>query len=228
MAELIVALDFTTARDALETASALRGHAPWMKVGLELFTREGPQVVSTLKGMGFKVMLDLKLFDIPNTVRGGVRSACLVGADLITVHLLGGERMIRAAAEEAAAAEGSGPLVFGITVLTSTAQGELPGYAGDIAELAGDLAEKAADWGAHGVVCSGHEAADIKRRCPHLRCLTPGIRLDAAVADDQRRTMTPDQAVAAGADFLVVGRPVTRAADPAAAALTVLERMARA
>ncbi len=228
MPELIVALDFTNARDALETASALRGHATWMKVGLELFTREGPQVVGTLKGMGFKVMLDLKLFDIPNTVRGGVRSACLIGADLITVHLLGGERMIRIATEEAATAEGSHPLVFGITVLTSTAQGELPGYTGDIADLAVELAEKASAWGAHGVVCSGHEVANIKCRCPRLRCLTPGIRLDADVADDQRRTMTPDRAAAAGADFLVVGRPITRAADPAAAALAVKELMARA
>lgn len=228
MAELIVALDYTEAPEALHMAETLRGNVNWVKTGVELFTSEGPQMVRTLKAMGFKVMLDLKLFDIPNTVRGGVRAACRVGADLITLHLLGGERMIRAAADEAACAGNGAPLLFGVTVLTSMAQGELPGYTGDITALAGDLAAKAAAWGLHGVVCSGHEAAGIKQRCPGLRCLTPGIRLDAAAGDDQRRIMTPDRAVAAGADFLVVGRPVTRADDPAAAAKAVRESMARA
>ena len=229
MAQLIVALDYTDALDALNMANTLRGSAEWMKVGLELFTREGPRVVSTLKGMGFKVMLDLKLFDIPNTVRGGVRAACWVGADLVTVHLLGGERMIRAAVDEAArVTNGTHAMVFGVTVLTSMDQGELPGYTGDIRGLAEDLAEKGADWGLHGVVCSGHEVAGIKSRRPDLRCLTPGIRLDTAPRDDQRRTMTPAQAVAAGSDFLVVGRPVTRAEDPAAAARAIRESMQQA
>ena len=133
MAQLIAALDYTNAADALATANALRGCPIWMKVGLELFTHEGPSVAARLKEMGFKVMLDLKMFDIPNTVKGGVRSACLMGVDLITVHALGGERMIRAAREaieESAASGGARPLLFAVTVLTSMAPGELPGLRG--------------------------------------------------------------------------------------------------
>ena len=115
MAQLIVALDYTNAEDALATAESLRGCPIWMKVGLELFTHEGPAVVRKLKDMGFKVMLDLKMFDIPNTVAGGVRSACLMGVDLITLHALGGERMIRAAVDavrQSAEAGGPKPLLF--------------------------------------------------------------------------------------------------------------------
>lgn len=229
MAELIVALDYTDALDAFNMAGSLRHNARWVKVGLELFTREGPRVVQTLKGMGFKVMVDLKMFDIPNTVRGGVRAACWIGADLITLHLLGGERMIRAAAEEAAAyaAEGKNrPLLFGVTVLTSMEPGDLPGYAGEIGALAGSLADGAAAWGLDGVVCSGFETRAIKSRHPDLMCLTPGIRPAGGGADDQRRIMTPAQAVAEGSDFLVVGRPVTRADDPAAAAQAITREMA--
>lgn len=226
MAQLIVALDYTDAVEALNMATSLRGSVPWMKVGLELFTREGPRVVHTLKGMGFHVMLDLKLFDIPNTVRGGVRSACWVGADLITVHLLGGERMIRAAVDETHhVTRGSKPKIFGITVLTSMEQGELPYYTEPLGELAVNLAANGADWGLDGVVCSGHEVKSIKTRCPRLACLTPGIRPASGTADDQRRTMTPAEAVAIGSDFLVVGRPITHAADPAQAAKDILASM---
>lgn len=228
MAKLIVALDYNDVLDALNMANTLRGTVSWVKVGLELFTREGPRVVQTLKGMGFNVMLDLKLFDIPNTVRGGVRSACWVGVDLITVHLLGGERMIRAAVEEAhAATRGTNPKIFGITVLTSMEQGDLPGYTQPLGELAARLASDGADWGLDGVVCSGHEVQAIKSARPALSCLTPGIRALSAKADDQRRTMTPGEAVAAGSDFLVVGRPVTQAEDPVEAAKAVLADMAR-
>lgn len=227
MANLIVALDYTDMLDALNMANSLRGTVPWMKVGLELFTREGPRVVQTLKGMGFNVMLDLKLFDIPNTVRGGVRSACWVGVDLITVHLLGGERMVRAAVEEAhASARGSKPLVYGITVLTSMDEGELPGYTQPLGQLAANLAANGADWGLDGVVCSGHEVKSIKAARPSLACLTPGIRLADGSRDDQRRTMTPTEAIAVGSDFLVLGRPITAAKDPVEAARAILAEMA--
>lgn len=226
MAELIVALDYTDALDALNMATSLRGNVPWMKVGLELFTSEGPRVVRTLKGMGFKVMLDLKLFDIPNTVRGGVRSACWVGADLITIHLLGGERMIRAAVDEAQhVTRGTKPKLFGITVLTSMEQGELPFYTDPLSDLAANLAANGADWGLDGVVCSGHEVQAIKANRPNLACLTPGIRPATGNADDQRRTMTPTEAVALGSNFLVVGRPITHAADPVQAAKDILASM---
>ena len=228
MADLIVALDYTDALDALTMAGSLRHEVRWAKVGLELFTREGPRVVQTLKGMGFKVMLDLKMFDIPNTVRGGIRSACWIGVDLITLHTLGGERMIRAAVEEAesqAVQTGKAPLLFGVTVLTSMEQGELPGYDGDISELASNLAVQAQSWGLNGVVCSGFEVEAIKKACPGLLCLTPGIRPATGGKDDQRRIVTPAGAVAAGSDFLVVGRPVTQAGDPVEAARAITREM---
>ena len=231
MAQLIAALDYTNAADALATANALRGCPIWMKVGLELFTHEGPSVAARLKEMGFKVMLDLKMFDIPNTVKGGVRSACLMGVDLITVHALGGERMIRAAREaieESAASGGARPLLFAVTVLTSMAPGELPGHGEDLPGLAADLAAGGQAWGLDGVVCSGHEVETIKRRCPSLLCLTPGIRPASGSTDDQRRVMTPAQAVRAGSDFLVVGRPITKAPVPADAARAILDEMEKA
>lgn len=138
MAQLIVALDYTNAEDALATAESLRGCPIWMKVGLELFTHEGPAVAKKLKDMDFKVMLDLKMFDIPNTVAGGVRSACLMGVDLITLHALGGERMIHAAVDavrQSAEEGGPKPLLFAVTVLTSMAPGELPGYGENLSGL---------------------------------------------------------------------------------------------
>ncbi|MDR2726934.1 MAG: orotidine-5'-phosphate decarboxylase, partial [Deltaproteobacteria bacterium] len=199
------------------------GKAPWMKVGLELFTREGPMVVKTLKRMGFQVMLDLKLFDIPNTVRGGVRAASWIGTDLITIHLLGGERMCRAALEERDSLEHK-PMIFGVTVLTSLEQGELPVQA-DLQHLTGELAGKAAHWGLDGVVCSGLDISGIKAAHPALRCLTPGIRPAGSSDDDQRRVVTPAEAVALGADFLVVGRPITQAKNPVAAAAAILGEM---
>ena len=160
MAQLIAALDYTNAEDALATAESLRGCPIWMKVGLELFTHEGPSVVKKLKDMGFKVMLDLKMFDIPNTVAGGVRSACLMGVDLITLHALGGERMIHAAVDavrQSAEEGGPKPLLFAVTVLTSMAPGELPGYGENLSGLAADLAAGGQAWGLDGVVCSGYE-----------------------------------------------------------------------
>ena len=232
MAQLIVALDYTNAEDALATAESLRGCPIWMKVGLELFTHEGPAVVKKLKDMGFKVMLDLKMFDIPNTVAGGVRSACLMGVDLITLHARGGERMIHAAVDavrQSAEEGGPKPLLFAVTVLTSMAPGELPGYGENLSGLAVDLAAGGQAWGLDGVVCSGHEVEAIKSRCPGLMCLTPGIRpASGSASDDQRRIMTPAQAVRIGSDFLVVGRPITKAPVPADAARAILDEMEKA
>lgn len=229
MAELIVALDYTDAEHALAAARTVQGTPLWMKVGLELFTREGPGVVRALQDMNFKVMLDLKMFDIPNTVKGGIRSACRLGVDLVTVHTLGGERMIRAAAEaihESGSEGGATPKLFGITILTSMEQGELPGYTQDLATFAGELAASGKSWGLDGVVCSGHEVHTIKNRCPDLLCLTPGIRPASGSSDDQRRVMTPAEAVRAGSDYLVVGRPITKADNPAEAARAILAEMA--
>lgn len=227
--ELVVALDLPDAAQALDLARALPAEC-WAKVGLELFTAAGPEVVSGLAEGGRKVFLDLKFLDIPNTVRGAVRSAARLGAAMADVHVLGGARMLAAALEgrEDAAAEGfPRPLLLGITVLTSMGPGDLPlPGAADPAGLVPDLARLAKAEGLDGVVCSGHEVGAIKDACgPDFLCLTPGIRPAGADAGDQRRTMTPAQAAAAGADFLVAGRPITRAADPAAAARAMLEQI---
>lgn len=224
MAELVVALDFDDTLEALNMATILRGQVSWVKVGLELFVMEGPRVLHALKGLGYKVFLDLKLHDIPNTVSRAALACATAGADLITLHLAGGERMCRAASE-ALSTLPNRPLLFGVTVLTSLAEGELPGCREPLSDFARALADGAAAWGLDGVVCSGHECAGVKTRHPELRCLTPGIRLSLTGSDDQRRVMTPAQAVAAGADFLVVGRPVTRSAEPAVAAAAILTDM---
>jgi orotidine-5'-phosphate decarboxylase len=227
--ELVVALDLPDAASALDMARALPGEC-WAKVGLELFTASGPEVVRGLANAGRKVFLDLKFLDIPNTVRGAVRAASRLGAAMADVHLLGGARMLDAALQgrEDAASEGSArPLLLGITVLTSMGPGDLPlPGAGDPAGLVLDLARLAKAAGLDGVVCSGHEVAAVKAACgADFLCLTPGIRPAGEASGDQRRTMTPAQAVAAGADFLVAGRPVTKAADPTAAARAMLEQM---
>jgi len=233
MADLVVALDFKDAESALSMARILRGTAPWMKVGLELFTAEGPKVVFGLKNLGFKVFLDLKFFDIPNTVQGAVRSAVRLGADMVNIHALGGERMARAAME--GCAEGTlpgqaSPLVLAVTMLTSMAAGDLPvANAPGPSEMALDLAVKAKQYGLNGVVCSGLEVERIKAACGSgFACLTPGIRPASAEAGDQRRVVTPAEAVRSGSDFLVVGRPVTRAKRPDETARVIIEEMDRA
>lgn len=223
MAELIVALDFPAADSALELAGRLRGTVPWCKVGMELFCQAGPSVLARLRDMGFHVFLDLKFYDIPHTVAQAVRAAARHGAEMLTIHTQGGERMCCEARQAADSAQP--PLLFGVTVLTSFGPGQMPGIEWEPADFAAQLASMAAGWGLDGVVCSGQEAAGIKARQPGLRCLCPGIRPAAAAADDQCRIMTPAAAVAAGADYLVVGRPITRADDPLAAARAILDEM---
>lgn len=230
MADLVVALDYKDAESAFAMARSLKGAAPWMKVGLELFVAEGPKVVSGLKEMGFKVFLDLKFFDIPNTVQGAVRSAVRSGADMVNIHALGGERMAKAAMDGCAEGVDPGqkpPMVLAVTMLTSMGAGDLPlDNAPDPSEMALDLAVKAEQYGLNGVVCSGLEAERIKVACGNdFICLTPGIRPASADAGDQRRVVTPAQAVQNGSDYLVVGRPITQATDPREAALAIVEEM---
>lgn len=224
MAELVVALDLPDAIPALDLAGKLLPVTPWMKVGLELFTIEGPQIVRELKKMGCKVFLDLKFHDIPNTVRGAVCSALCEGVDICNIHLAGGEAMSRAAVEEMNEARSLGHkgLLLGVTVLTST-----PDTDGNLSALVLERAVSAKSWGLDGVVCSALEAAAIKQACgAEFICLCPGIRpvgyYDGGAKDDQSRIMTPPEAVRQGADFLVVGRPITRAADPAATAAEIV------
>ena len=238
-AQLVVALDTHDSDEALHLARKLQGAATWLKVGLELFVHAGPDIMARLADMGYKIFLDLKMYDIPNTVRGGVLSAAAAGAHMLTIHTQGGERMAQAAVEaatEARTRHGHMPVILGVTVLTSMSQGELPACEGRLEDLIPHLARSARQWGLHGIVCSGHEVASVKRDCgKDFLCLTPGIRPapgqcdDQAPtqADDQRRVMTPGEAVALGSDFLVVGRPITRAANPLAAAQAILEDMRR-
>ncbi|QGY40710.1 orotidine-5'-phosphate decarboxylase [Pseudodesulfovibrio cashew] len=233
MSELVVALDFKDARSALAMAKSLKGTAAWMKVGLELFTAEGPAVVSGLKEMGFKVFLDMKFFDIPNTVQGAVRSATRLGVDMVNIHALGGRRMAEAAMAgclEGAPEGKDRPLVLAVTMLTSMAAGDLPVEgAPEPSEMALDLARRVRDYGLDGVVCSGLEVERIKAACgDDFLCLTPGIRPAGTAGDDQRRVVTPAGAVRSGSDFLVVGRPVTGADSPAEAARAILDEMAGA
>ena len=228
MAQLIVALDLPRKDAALSLARDLQGLAPWCKVGMELFTLAGPSLLESLKGLGFRIFLDLKFYDIPHTVGQAVKAAAAVGVDLLTLHCQGGERMCRearAAVDGLAADSPARPLLFGVTVLTSFAEGEMPGIAAAPADFALSLAAGAAAWGLDGVVCSGLEAARIKTASPGLLCLCPGIRPAGAAAGDHRRVMTPARAVAAGADFLVVGRPILEAPSPAEAARRILAEM---
>ncbi len=230
--KLIVALDYSTAADALAMAQRLLPRRPWMKVGLELLMSAGPAVVAELCAMGLPVFLDGKFHDIPNTVAGAVRAAARTGAGIINVHAAGGLRMMRAARDAADAAPGATrPLVIAVTVLTSLAPEELRDEVGVARPLPAQvlaLAQLAREAGLDGVVASVEEAADIRAACgPDFRIITPGIR-PAAVNDDQRRVATPRAAIAAGADFLVVGRPITQALDPVAACAAVMAEIEKA
>lgn len=230
--EVIVALDYPDPELAWDLVTRLPERT-WFKVGLELFTRAGPPVVERLVGEGRHVFLDLKLHDIPNTVAGAVRAAGRLGVRLLTVHGSGGEAMLRAAAESAALSNkgGGGDLrLLAITVLTSLDDAALASVMGPrarVAETAGRLAGLARESGIDGAVCSVSEARAVKVACGgEFLVVTPGIRLAGESADDQKRVATPAVALAAGADFLVVGRTITRADDPAGALEIVRQAVA--
>lgn len=223
MASLIVALDTPDPARALNLADTLAGAVDWFKVGLELFISSGPEIVKELKKRDFRVFLDLKLYDIPNTVAGATRAALKAGADMLTVHLQGGKRMCEAAKKEIV--ELASPcLLVGVTALTSFGDGEIPCVTLSPTEFSIALARDAWQWGLDGVVCSGYEASAIKENEPGIICVCPGIRLDSS-PDDQRRVMTPRMAVEAGADFIVVGRPIYSAENAAKAAALIRKSM---
>lgn len=220
----IVALDFPRADLALAMVERLGDACKFYKVGGELFTAAGPQIVETLRALGNDVFLDIKLHDIPNTVKGAARSAATIGAKLLTVHATGGREMIEAAVEGAGDKCG----VMGVTILTSldaamlrSAWGRksLEVY-GEVLRLAGDCAAA----GAHGVVCSGLEAHKIGAKYGEkLKLLVPGIRPAGGRTDDQKRTVTAAEASKAGANYIVLGRMVTEAKDPASELRSVMK-----
>ena len=225
---VIVALDFASADAALAFAARLDPRACRLKVGKELFTAAGPALVEQLVQRGFDVFLDLKFHDIPNTVAGACRAAAQLGVWMLNVHALGGRAMLEAA-RDAVTASRQPPLLIGVTLLTSLAAHDLAevGIAGDPATAALKLARLAQASGLDGVVCSAQEAQLLKRECgSRFVLVTPGIRLGAGKADDQQRIMTPAAAIAAGADYLVIGRPVTQAPDPVAVIDTIKHEIA--
>ncbi|MGC8549849.1 MAG: orotidine-5'-phosphate decarboxylase [Acidobacteriaceae bacterium] len=226
---LIVALDFPTAAQALALTDRLGPAIRWVKVGLELFIAEGPRIVSTLAARGLNVFLDLKLHDIPNTVAGAVRTASFSGAGLLTLHASGGPAMLRAAAD-AADRMPHPPQLLAVTVLTSmdTPQLHAIGVSDPPAAQVARLASMAWTSGIHGFVCSSEEVTSTRAAFPDATLVIPGIRPAGAAIGDQKRVATPASAIAAGASFLVVGRPITQASDPAAATAAILEEIAAA
>ncbi len=222
---VIVALDFASEEPALALADRLTPELCRLKVGKELFTRAGPVLVEKLQGRGFELFLDLKFHDIPNTVAGALRAAADLGVWMVNVHAGGGRRMMEAAAD-AVAGSASRPLLIAVTVLTSMSDEDLAdlGYTETAAQRVQRLAALAAASGMDGVVCSAQEASALRAaRGPGFCLVTPGIRLAGDDAGDQRRVVTPADAVAMGADYLVIGRSITAASDPLAA----LERVHR-
>jgi orotidine-5'-phosphate decarboxylase len=233
-AKVMVALDKPDAGAALQLAAQLQGTGCWMKVGMELFYASGPAVVRELKTRGFKVFLDVKMHDIPNTVRGGSRSIVNLGADLFNVHAAGGVAMMEAAMEGVTEAVAAGdaeraPLIIAVTQLTSTGADVLNreiGISGTVEDAVVRYAGLAKAAGLQGVVASPLEVEAIKAACGSgFLTVTPGIRPKGAEIGDQSRIMTPGQAVAAGTDYLVVGRPITTAADPLQALNSILKEM---
>ena len=218
---LVIALDLSSRDEILRLVDELRGVVGVFKIGLQAFIANGPSIVREVVASGERVFLDLKIHDIPNTARHAVAEAASLGASMATVHASGGQAMLRACAHDSL-------LVLGVTVLTSLDEAELVriGWQGSPGDNAVRLARLAKDSGLRGVVASPLEIAAIREACgADFVILTPGIRPAGSDAGDQRRTMTPREAVAAGADYIVVGRPITSAADARSAAQRIVEEI---
>ncbi len=218
---LVIAVDLSERDSILRLVDQLHGAAGVFKIGLQAFIANGPSIMREVVARGERVFLDLKIHDIPNTAGHAVAEAASLGASIATVHAAGGEAMLRACAYDSL-------LVLGVTILTSLDDAELRriGLAGSAVDNAVRLARLAQSAGLRGVVASPLEIAPIREACgADFTILTPGIRPAGADAGDQRRTMTPREAITAGADYIVVGRPITNAADPRSAAFRIVEEM---
>jgi orotidine-5'-phosphate decarboxylase len=222
------AIDCADLEDARDLARSLRGHVGGLKIGLELFVAHGPDAVRQLGALGLPILLDLKLHDIPNTVAAAVRQAGDLGAAYITLHASGGPAMLEAAAD-AAAGLTRPPRLLAVTVLTSLDQDDLAqiGLRADPGQQAILLASLARQCGVDGIVCSPHEIELVRAELgDEVTLVVPGIRPEGSDEDDQKRVLTPAEAMAKGADILVIGRPITAAPDPAAAARAILASLA--
>jgi orotidine-5'-phosphate decarboxylase len=223
--KIIVALDMPDSPSALNLVDQVADAVLWVKVGLQLFTAEGPGIVKTLKERRLKVFLDLKFHDIPNTTQEAMRSAVRLGVDMVTIHLSGGGRMVRSAVE---AATDSPLLVLGVTVLTSFDEAELRaiGVVRTPEEQVADLVALGRQFGLRGVVCSPREITPLRRKFgDSLTIVTPGVRPAGSATNDQQRVMTPAEAIRAGANHLVIGRPITAAKSPREAALRIADEI---
>jgi orotidine-5'-phosphate decarboxylase len=221
--KIIVALDYPDAQQAMQLVERLVPDLCRLKVGKELFTRAGPPLVETLAARGFDVFLDLKFHDIPNTVASACQAAAELGVWMLNVHALGGERMLQAA-KEGVSRTGHAPLLIAVTILTSMDETDLAsvGLSGSPQDNVLRLASLAQQSGLDGVVCSSRETAVLREQLDAgFRLITPGIRPAGSQADDQRRVMTPVDAIKNGSDYLVIGRPVTRADDPVGVLRTI-------
>jgi orotidine-5'-phosphate decarboxylase len=221
---LIIALDVDSASQAQQIVQAVGESASTFKVGKQLFTAEGPQIVRDLVSSGKKVFLDLKFHDIPNTVAAAVRQASALRVDMLTVHASGGSKMLNAAAEAA----GNNVLVLAVTVLTSLADEDLSeiGVAGNVQAQVLRLARLARASGIRGLVASAHEARELRRELgDDFAIVTPGVRPAGAAKGDQARVVTPADALRAGASHIVVGRPISEAPDPAQAVREILREL---
>ncbi len=226
-APIAVALDAPDLETAARWAALVTPHVSTVKIGLELYLRYGPDAVASVRGAsGVDIFLDLKLHDIPATVAGAARAVARLRPALLTVHAAGGPAAIRAAAEAA-----PGARVVAVTVLTSLSEADLSGIglAGPVSEAARRLAALAVDAGARGLVCSPQEVAALRAEVgDDIMLITPGVRPAGAAVNDQARVATPEEALRAGADLLVIGRPITGAADPGAAASAIAASLRRA
>jgi orotidine-5'-phosphate decarboxylase len=225
--KLIVALDVSTAAAAQQIVAAIGDSAVTYKVGMQLYTAEGPRVVRDLVASGRRVFLDLKYHDIPTTVAAAVHEAARLGVSMLTVHASGGAKMLHAAVSAARIVNPS-LLVLGVTVLTSLDQNDLEkvGFQGTVREEVLRLSTLALDNGCKGIVTSAHETAAVRAELGHnFAIVTPGVRPAGSGHGDQARVATPAEAIAAGATHIVVGRPITEAADPAAEARAILAQI---
>ncbi len=225
---VVVALDYRSSTEALAMASRLDPQQCRVKVGKELFTAEGPLVIDKLQTLGFDVFLDMKYHDIPNTVASAVKVAADMGVWMVNVHAAGGRRMMTACVERLAHYN-QRPLLIAVTVLTSMEREDLAEVGLDVDPLVQvqRLAKLTAESGFDGVVCSAHEVVPLRATMPTgFALVTPGIRPISADLGDQRRVMTPKQALQAGSDYLVIGRPITQATDPSAALEAILAELA--
>ncbi|MCR4886440.1 MAG: orotidine-5'-phosphate decarboxylase [Clostridiales bacterium] len=218
---VIIALDFPSAQEVYAFLDRFKEEKPFVKIGMELFYAEGPEIVRQVKARGHRIFLDLKLHDIPNTVKSAMRVLSRLDVDMVNVHAAGTADMMRAAVEGLTREDGTRPLLLAVTQLTSTSEERMQKellIQASMPQTVAHYAKNARDAGLDGVVCSPLEAALVKQACGNdFLTVTPGIRFADSAADDQRRVMTPEKARRSGSDFIVVGRPVTRADDPVAA-----------